>query len=290
MLDEDDVRRRIREAFVEGGRPTPPLTARSLRSMAGRRVRSRPGVKLPVAVAAAALLVVLVTAGPLRPGAHRPATVAHGHVGTVTYSAYGVQLTVPHSWDASYFPPCTHAIRPGVLAVGLSPLPYFCPAYSGSGTLVELYAAAAPGGWTAAPTHRTVHGIRVLAGTSGGATVWYVPSARAFLYVRGTGAAEVLGTLRRATRGAVRAPGMGVGSEYVDALQRVPVSGPVRIEDLATGRTTVVHAFEGRFTFVGPAGTYELAGSAGDASCTRTRVTLSSGVAATWPAVRCEGA
>ena len=154
-----------------------------------------------------------------------------------------------------------------------------------------MYAGAAPQGWTDGPPRDiSVNGIHILSGSSDGASLWYVPAAHAFLWGRGAGSEAVLATLRPATRSATRAPGMGGGTEYVYGLRRAPVSGPVRIEDLATGRTRVVRSFEGRFTVTAPAGTYRLSGSAGDAPCAPVRVSLTSGTYTVWPPIECQGA
>jgi len=64
MFDDSFVREAIRSMYLDGELQAPPVTAHELR-MHGTRSRLRVGFKLPVAVAAAVLLVVALFAVPL---------------------------------------------------------------------------------------------------------------------------------------------------------------------------------------------------------------------------------
>ncbi len=294
MLDEEAVQHMIRGTFLEGNRPKPPLTAHELRMRDHGQARGRIGLKLPVVlVAAVVLVIVLFAATPLGTKVRSSGPSPRGRSGETSYSAYGLQVTVPRSWTVRYFPPCPLEVKPGELGIGQSNLVYNC-IYQGTGTEVNFYTGSAPQAWTDAPVSISVNGIHVLssspASTNPAASpaLWYVPSAHAFLYGRGAGARSVLATLRRSTRGAVPAIGVGNGTEYVNSFHRGAVTGPVRVKNLATGRTSVVQASQGHFSFTGPPGRYKLSGYAGEAPCAAVSVTVTSGTYSTWPSIECQ--
>jgi len=291
MLDEDSVQALIRSVYLDGERPPPPLTAVELRGMGGRSPsRARIGLKLPAALVAAALLVVvLFAATPLGRSAHTTPPAGRHPAGPVAYSAYGLQLTVPRSWSVSYFPPCPRSGLNGSLAIGAASVTYVCQGDVRTGPSVAMYAGPAPQAWTDAPQHVTINGINALKSGSAGSSLLYVPMARAFILARGPGSDGVVATLRRATPGAIKAPGIGLGTEYLEALQRMPVSGPVTVENTATGRTVTVPAVNGQFSFAGQPGRYRITGNAGNAPCPPLTVSLTSGRYSTWPSIQCQG-
>jgi len=292
MLDDDAVREAIRAMYLDGERPAPSITAHELR-MKGSRSRLRVGFKAPIALAAAVLLVVILfTATPLVHKVHPSTSGSHNHIvkSAKTYAAYGLQLTVPGSWSVSFFPGCPTETEPGVLEIGESDIIYNCPIYQGRGTRVTLYSGSAPKAWTdGLPKSISVNGIHVLNDTSGGISLWYVPSAHAYVYARGPGSKSVLATLHRSTSRAVPAPGIGKGSAYLVALARVPKSGPVQIRSVATGKTTPVQAVNGQFSFQGLPGRYVVTTDAGSAPCAPIHVSLTSGTYSTWPPLVCQG-
>jgi len=291
MPDEHAVTLMIRSAYLEGGRPSPPLTPSELRLMDHHRPLRRIGCKLPVLlVAAAVLIAVLVTGTPLRTKLHGTEPDRHARSGVASYSAYGLQVSIPRTWTVRAFPPCPVAASPGALDIGQTDLSYFCPRSLGPGSIVELYALTVPLAWTGKPpTRSSVNGIPVLRLASNDSTLWYVPSAHAELVGQGAGSKGVLGTLRRATEGATPAPGVGNGSEYLVALGRVPVSGAVKVESLTSGTTSVVQVVKGQFSFSGAPGQYRVTGSDGTAPCSPVRVTLISGRYSTVPPILCQG-
>jgi len=120
ILDEEAIREAIRAMYLDGERPAPSITAHELR-MKESRTRLRVGFKLPAAVAAALILVVvLFMATPLHhPGRLGPSGSTNpAPAGWVTYSAYGIQLSVPKSWAVSFFPGCpVSATEPGLLTI-----------------------------------------------------------------------------------------------------------------------------------------------------------------------------
>lgn len=294
MIDDDAVSGAIRAMYLDGERPAAPITAHELR-VTGSRSRLRVGFKLPAAVAAALILIVILfTATPLRHPGHlsTSGSTNSAPAGWITYSAYGIQLSVPKSWAVSYFPGCpVSATGPGLLTIAPSHAGIGCPGPShqpAAEVTLDTYSGTV-GDVLQRPL--TVNGIPVIAVALGDrtSTQWMIPSAHATLSGTGPGAMRVLNTLRRVGRHAVVVPGMGVGSETLNALTSVPVVGPVKVKNLTTGTTTIVKSSNGQFSFTGPPGKYTLTGSAGNAPCTPVSVSLTSGESATVPPIICQG-
>ena len=294
ILDDDAVSGAIRAMYLDGERPAAPITAHELR-MTGSRSRLRVGFKLPAAVAAALILiVVLFTATPLRHRGHlsTAGSTNPAPAGWITYSAYGIQLSVPKSWAVSYFPGCpVSATGPGLLTIAPSHAGIGCPAplhRPAAEVTLDTYSGAV-GDVLQRPL--TINGIPVIAVALGDrtSTQWMIPSAHATLEGKGPGAMSVLQTLSRAKGKAVVVPGMGVGTETLNALHSVPVVGPVKVKSSKTGKTTIVKSLNGQFSFTGPPGRYTLTGSAGNAPCAPVSATLASGEYATVPPIICQG-
>jgi hypothetical protein len=293
-LDDGYVREAIRAMYLDGEHQAPPITAHELR-MKRIRSRRRVGFKLPAAVATAVILsVVLFAATPLGHSDRRTSSdsEALAPIGWTTFSAYGIQLSVPRSWAVSYFPACpVSASGPGLLTIAPSHAGYGCPAPLHH-PVAEVTLDTQNGHLGDIAQHAlTINGIRVIAVALGDrtSTQWVIPSAGATVLGTGRGARSVLNTLNRATAHAVVVPGMGIGTETLSALTSVPVVGPVRVESLRTGKTTIVKALNGQLHFTGPPGRYTLTGSAGDAACAPVSVSLTSGKYSTVPPIICQG-
>ena len=293
-LDDDAAREAIRAMYLEGERPAPSITAHELR-MKVSRSRMRIGFKAPVALAATVLLVVvLFTATPLR---HRGQSIVQRNIpaGWTAHSAYGVQISVPRSWKVSYFPTCAEGGHPGELDLGTSQ-GATCQSFPGGtgGTMVvvtkvRLTGPSVPRSGFSNFKKISVNGLVVLAKSSAGSFDWYIESAQVSIFGYGPGAARVLHTVSRSTSHAIPAPGIGKGTTYLDALSRVPRSGPVQVRSVDTGKTTTVQAAIGQFSFQGPPGRYVVTTDAGSAPCAPIQVSLTSGTYSTWPPLVCQG-
>jgi len=111
------------------------------------------------------------------------------------------------------------------------------------------------------------------------------------LTARGTRSLAVLKTLRLATSRARAAPGILKGSEYVEALTQLPVTGLVTITSRSTRGPTssVVHAYDGQFSALLPPGRYRVSGGAGDAPCPPATTAARSGTVTVVPPIDCQG-
>lgn len=289
MFDDSFVREAIRSMYLDGELQAPPVTAHELR-MHGTRSRLRVGFKLPVAVAAAVLLVVALFAVPLHH--HVQSSPSNSNRDTTTgwqaHSAYGLQISTPASWKVSFFPGCPYAGHPGVLDIGRSDVAYFCPFSAGPGALVSIYEGSA-GAWLSTPRATSVNGIRLLSATYDGTTTWFVPSAHVYVSGMGPGSAAVLHTLRKATPDASKAPGIGKGSAFLEALIQVPTSGTATVRNLESGRRTTVQFVNGQFSFEGAPGSYKVTVTSGNTPCAPITASIVSGTYTTWPPIRCQG-
>jgi hypothetical protein len=210
--------------------------------------------------------------------------------GWVVESAYGLQLSVPPSWTTAYFENCPHA-GAGTLLIGTPSVDAFCAEAPRGTNLVTMQPAppASIGG-----THQlelVIHGIRVKATSSGDAVTWVVPDRNVVIAGTGPQSLAILRTLSAATSQARAAPGLLEGSMYLEALQQVPVTGPVSLTRVnAHGPAlATVHAHDGHFSATLPPGTYLLRGHDGNAPCPSLSVTVQSGLPATAPPIDCQG-
>jgi hypothetical protein len=271
----------------------PPVTAAALRVRGGQRLRPRIDAKAVVTLAAAVLLiVVLFTLDPLGHPAHRtsaaPAAIPPGWT---AHSAYGIQLAAPNTWSVQVFGQCPDGKRPGTLFIGTSRFNEFCPEY-GSGTgQVDVFPDTGGGpDVTPGTLHRMqVHGLSVLSSETGTELRWTIPSLHLTVTGMGPGALSIMRTLARATGQAVPATGEITGAEYLDAMARAPVSGPMTVRSLPSGRSTQVAVVGGVFSFSGSPGRYVLTGHDGNAPCGPVTVTLVSGTITAAPPIVCQG-
>jgi len=302
--NEDGVRSGIQDMLRAGEQPRAPLTAAELRAQVTGRRLSRVDGKLVVTLAAAAVLIVAVFASQSFRSGNHPASTSGStspKPGWVAHSAYGVQVSVPKSWKVIYFPGCPLYQRSGVLTIGVSVVPFFCPAYipPASSTSVSLSLTIGADPMTTGlhpPTVRTirVHGLTVETqtvshGTNQASTIWYVPSRSATLTGLGRGVLQVMQTLSVATSRAAAAPGNVTGSLDLETLQQQPVSGPVTVTDSRTRKVLAVDAVNGQYSFSGPPGAYAVQGHAGSATCPLLAVTVRSGENITAPTILCQG-
>ena len=79
-----------------------------------------------------------------------------------------------------------------------------------------------------------------------------------------------------------------MGSEYLEALVRAPVSGPVTVRP-PSGPSLSVEAVDGQFSFTGPPGTYVLTGHDGNVVCPPVSVTVRSAESTTALPIQCNG-
>jgi hypothetical protein len=291
-LDDDSVQQAIRKMFLDGTSPGPPISAHELRTKEGRS-RLRIGVKAPVAVAAVVLLVVvLFTATPLRHRGESTSKLSSSHPGWAAHSAYGIQISVPESWKVSYFPVCPNGAGLGQLSIGASETPGACAA-EGQNSIVVIKVPAGSPALSRSSLRDfkriTVNGLNVLASSSDFTTQWYVDSERISIYANGPDTARMLATLSRSTLKAIPAPGIGNGSAHLVALSQIPISGPVQVRSVATGKRVTVRSNTGNFTFEGAPGRYVVTTSDGNAPCAPINVSLISGTYSTWPPLVCRG-
>jgi len=294
ILDEEAIREAIRAMYLDGERPAPSITAHELR-MKESRTRLRVGFKLPAAVAAALILVVvLFMATPLHhPGRLGPSGSTNpAPAGWVTYSAYGIQLSVPKSWAVSFFPGCpVSATEPGLLTIAPSHAGIGCPAAPEHRPVAKVTLDTYSG--TVGDVQqepRTVNGVPVIAVALGDrtSTQWFIPSAHASIIGTGRGARNVLNTLTRATRNAVEVPGMALGSAS-SGLASVPLTGTLGVKNLNTGKVSAVRVLNGQYRFTGSPGRYTVTGSVDHAQCTSGSVSLISGRYSTVQPIFCGG-
>jgi hypothetical protein len=136
-----------------------------------------------------------------------------------------------------------------------------------------------------------VHGLHVTSYWVGGVLNWDVRSKDVVVTATGSRSLAVLHTLAVATPEARAAPGILEGTEYVEALEQVPVTGIVSLaaRDAPAQTLPTVHAYDGKFSAVLAPGRYRLTGHAGDAPCPPVTATVESGQVRDIPAIDCQG-
>lgn len=205
----------------------------------------------------------------------------------VAHSAYGLELSVPKSWAIGYFQNCP--IRDaGTLLIGTPAILSNCTNVPSDANVVWMQPQATGARYSGQVRHFVVHGLAVTAYGSG---VWVVPSEHVVISAMGPRSAAVLQTLTTATSRAEAAPGMLRGSEYLIALMKTPVTGPVSVMRQGPPRSAAasVQAYDAQFWKTFPPGTYELGGHAGNAPCPPVQVTIQSGRTVYAPEIDCQG-
>jgi len=230
--------------------------------------------------------------------AQAPASGPMNFVGTATstagweaHSAYGLQLSVPTSWHVEYFQNCPVG-TPGNLLIG-TPLVYdMCLNYPESLNLVTMQPEKSEV-WlkNKKDRHFVIHGLRVTSETDGFLTSWAIPSKSVVITASGNHANAVLHTLARASSSAQTALGSIEGTENLEAMSTVPVTGLVTVVRLATHGPELPEArsIDGKFTDQLPPGNYQLTGHAGDAPCSTVSVTVVAGLHKDAPPIDCQG-
>ena len=115
-----------------------------------------------------------------------------------------------------------------------------------------------------ASTHRIhVHGLSVVSIGNQPGLRWVIPSKQVTITGSGPKALSIMESLAPATRSATAAVGKVVGTESLEALQRIPVTGPVTVRS-PSGSTIHVLAIDGQFYFSAKPGRYLLTGHDGN--------------------------
>jgi hypothetical protein len=197
-LDDDHVSEILRAMYLEGERPGPPITALELRRQAPRQ-RLRVGFKLPAAVAAAlVLIVVLYTATPLRHNGQPAQVLSQIPKGWSSHTAYGIQISIPDGWEVSYFPVCADGGQPGRLNIGAPKTPGACSQVGQNSVTITKNPGTTPIAIPNLSAYKriSVNGLSVLADTSGLSTQWYVEADRVSIFAYGPDISKVLATVR----------------------------------------------------------------------------------------------
>ena len=292
--DGERVRLALGDMLRVGQLRRPPLSAADLRQRHERRLIPHVDIKGLVAIAAAAvLIVVFFTVRPLHHEARSNTSAGREFVpsGWIAHSAYGLQVAAPRSWSVQVFGQCPDS-KEGTLFIGTSRFVSFCPAYDGNTTQVDMFKTdpvADDPTRVVAHTHRiTVHGLSVVSIGNQAGLRWVIPSKEVTITGSGPKALSIMESLAPATRSATAAVGKVVGTESLEALQQIPVTGPVTVRS-ASGSTIHVLAIDGQFYFSAKPGRYLLTGHDGDAVCPAVSVTMISGEVVTAPPIRCQG-
>jgi hypothetical protein len=212
------------------------------------------------------------------------------------YSAYGLQLSIPKSWTTEYFASCAHH-GVGTLIIGTPSTIAYCALYSQSSNIVTMQPEKSEAVEGTDEKNLVVHGLHVTSYLVGGTLNWDVRSKSVVISATGPGSRSVLRTLTTATPRALAAPGVLKGSEYLEALERVSVTGLVSVLRLDAHAHAhahapalpAVHAYDGQFSATLSPGRYRLTGHDGNAPCPRLTVTVQSGQVVNIPSIDCQG-
>jgi len=293
-IDNDRVRLALEDMLRTGQLGAPALSAVELRQRYEQRRIPRVDIKALVAVAAAlALIVVFFTVQPLRHDArsNNPAAPPSVPSGWIAHSAYGLQIAAPRAWSVQVFGQCPKS-NAGTLFIGTSQFVAFCPEYGSNTTQVDIFKTNSSIKDSAriagSPRQVHMHGLSVLSSRNGTELVWNIPSRQVTLTGSGPKALSVMQTLSLATRSASPAVGKVNGTEYLEALVRAQVTGPIAVRS-PSGSTFHVESIDGQFYFTGRPGRYLLTGNAGNVLCPSVSVTVISGEVITAPPIQCQG-
>jgi hypothetical protein len=293
-IDDDRVRHALGNMLVAGQLRRPPLSAMELRQRHERRRFPRVDTKTLVALAAVVvLLVVFLTVQPLHHGGRSSTLTTTPSVpsGWIAHSAYGLQIATPRAWSVQVFGQCPNGSKPGTLFIGTSQFVDLCPEYGSNTTQVDMIKTDASSSGSArstGPTHVIwVHGLSVTSSQTDAGVRWVIPSKQVTITGSGPEALSIMQSLAPATRAASPTTGLVTGTEYVEAIIQVPVSGRVTVSE-GDGAFPVA-SVHGHFSFAALPGRYVLTGQAGNAFCPSVSVTVISGERTTAPPIRCQG-
>jgi len=216
--------------------------------------------------------------------------VAIAPKGWVDHSAYGIQLSVPKSWGVAYFRNCP-GTRVGTLLIGTPLLLSFCQNFPPDTNIVTMQPEKSEAVAGTREHHFVLHGLPVVSYSVGGDINWDLPSKNVVVTGAGPQSMAILRTLTRATLDAQAAPGVLTGTEFLVALARAPVTGPVSVVRRdAHGLThSLVQSFDGHLSDLLPPGVYQLTGHDGNARCPTVTAVVRSGRTSQAPAINCEG-
>ena len=245
-------------------------------------IRLKPFSRIGTGLVGCALLLGELTA--------MAGTAAATPKGWIAHSAYGIQLSVPKSWEVAYFRNCPGA-RAGTLLIGTPSLLSFCQNYPANTNIVTMQPEKSEAVVGTHARHFVLHGLSVVSYSLGGNVNWALPSKNIVVTATGPQSLTVLRTLTRATAHAEAAPGVLAGTEYLVALMRAPVTGPVSVArpDSHGPTLSVVQSYDGHFSAVLPPGDYQLTGHDGNVQCPTVREVVQSGRTSQAPAIYCQG-
>jgi hypothetical protein len=289
-LEEDEVRSALREMSRVGALAPAPLIAAELRTKTRRRSHRVFDAKALVAAAVVIALVVGVfTANHLKSSNQSAGKVHDSPTAWVAHSAYGLQVSVPQNWTVEVFGQCPDGRTPGTLIIGTSTFVDQCPLYGSKSTQVDMFMASQS---TFSSQHANVihvNGVKVLSSSSRTEQYWYVPSKHVVVTGADLKALVIMRTLAPATRQSVPAVGQVNGSEYLETLMQLKVTGPITVKRIGTRHTYTVRAVDGHFSFGGRPGNYLLTGIDGNTPCPSVIATVISGTVTNAPPIKCEG-
>jgi hypothetical protein len=240
------------------------------------------------AIASALLcLAAMSSATPVGATIAKASTTPHGWVAV---SAYGLQLSVPKSWTVLYFKSCPGG-DPGTLMIGTPTLFDVCGFDASDANVVTMQPGNSGAVRDAHEKQLVVHGLSVTSYSIRSSVTWEIGSKGVVITATGPRVSAVLHTLTLSTLRAQAAPGVLMGTEYLVALMRTPVTGPVSVARLDTHGPGLpaAQAFDGQFSDTLPPGRYRLTGHAGNAPCPSITASVQSGRTTNLPAIDCQG-
>jgi hypothetical protein len=212
------------------------------------------------------------------------------HQNWVAHSAYGLQLSVPKSWAVKYFENCPGQ-GPGTLLIGTPSVYDNCAEIPSGTNIVTMQPETSDLEQTSQVKNLVVHGLHVTSSLLGDVVNWDIRAKGVVLTATGSQSSAVLHTLSITTPRAQAAPGILKGTEYLEALRQIPVTGLVSVVRLDAHGPSLpaAQAYDGQFSDSLPPGTYRLAGHDGNAPCPSVTATVPSGRTIDIPPIYCQG-
>ena len=209
------------------------------------RYGMKTGAPARFGVAAIVGLAMLAACTQAQPSTSGPASPSDW----IAHSAYGLQLSVPRTWSVQVFGQCPNGQKPGTLFIGTSRFVDNCPVVLSNRSQVAIAkSASAIPTYTATSHHLRVHGLAVLSSKTESGVLWIIPSKQVTVTGSGPDALSIMGTLAQATHRTIPAAGIVGGTEYLEAVMQVPVSGSITITMPPAHRTLSVTAIDGQFS------------------------------------------